>query len=99
MYSDKSRSLVLLIAMLVWSLLALVTYALLRGYYYDAHLLAAIVSVRLAFGFSIGVCAGVVVLIAQLFRIPGSQFSSLKAIAYVSAATVTGLAVYNFFEL
>ena len=94
----KSRSLVLFVVTLAWSLLVLIAYSFLRGYY-DTHLLATVVLVRLAVGLAIGVCAGIVVLIARLLRIPWSQFSLLEVIAYVSATTVTGLAAYNFFEL
>ena len=89
---------VLFVSTLAWSLLVLITYSFLRGYY-GTHILAVVILVRLAVGLTIGVCAGIVVLIAQLLRVPGSQFSLLKVIVYVSATTVTGLAAYNFFEL
>lgn len=83
---------------LAWSLGVLVIYALLRGYY-DMHLFAVVVGVRLAVGIAIGASAGVGIVLARFMRVPGPRVSPVKGMVYVGVATIAGLATYNLVEL
>ena len=93
----QNRNLNIVVLWLALNLLLLVLYSFLRGYH-DTHLIATIVSVRLAVGITIGLFAGIVVLAARLSRIPGSQFNLVKLVVYTTTTAVTVLACYNLLE-